>query len=364
MQNPEDISNPTTALDMALELMAKAFQLNNTTPTNNNQRSSSNPCNNQVAQSGMNIDQDRQMLMVDDNHGNGNAVAARAEGNGNGINGNLIKCYNSQGEGHYVSNYTVKLRKRDTDSDPVYDSDGSAEVHHSRYCYANDIFNMFTQEEQYTELLEPIPEPNQVQQNDRNVIFEVSSVEQDMKTVDQHPATAKETRAYFESLYNILAIEVEKVNLVNLKMKETNDDLTTELARYKNQEKCFEISQEKYEKLKRLQNFKIHFLKEASKFVRDFKSLVKEADESLAKHKALELEIERLLRAVVSQDIMSSVQSTPDPLPRKLENENVELEFQVQNYERENAHLKTAYKNIFDSINVTRAQTKTIIDSL
>nr|GEZ55355.1 integrase, catalytic region, zinc finger, CCHC-type, peptidase aspartic, catalytic [Tanacetum cinerariifolium] len=37
---------------------------------------------------------------------------------------------------------------------------------------------------------------------------------------------------------------------------------------------------------------------EAAKFVGDFKSLAKEADESLAKHKALELEIERLLRAV------------------------------------------------------------------
>nr|GEX70302.1 retrovirus-related Pol polyprotein from transposon TNT 1-94 [Tanacetum cinerariifolium] len=58
-----------------------------------------------------------------------------------------------------------------------------------------------------------------------------------------------------------------------------------------------------------MQNFKIQFLKEAAKFVRDFKSLAKEADESLAKHKALELEIERLLRAVVSQDIMSIVQS-------------------------------------------------------
>ncbi|GJW46734.1 uncharacterized mitochondrial protein-like protein [Tanacetum coccineum] len=37
---------------------------------------------------------------------------------------------------------------------------------------------------------------------------------------------------------------------------------------------------------------------EAAKFVRDFKSLAKEADESLAKHKALEYEIERLLRVV------------------------------------------------------------------
>ncbi|GJR28186.1 hypothetical protein Tco_1104418 [Tanacetum coccineum] len=57
-----------------------------------------------------------------------------------------------------------------------------------------------------------------------------------------------------------------------------------------------------------VQNFKIQFLKEAAKFVQDFRSLAKEADESLAKHKALELEIERLLRAVVSQDIMSIVQ--------------------------------------------------------
>ncbi|GKF82337.1 hypothetical protein Tco_0243993 [Tanacetum coccineum] len=59
----------------------------------------------------------------------------------------------------------------------------------------------------------------------------------------------------------------------------------------------------------RLQNFKIRFLKEAAKFVRDFKSLVKKADGSLAKHKALEFEIEHLLRAFVSQDIMSIVQS-------------------------------------------------------
>nr|GEZ14185.1 retrovirus-related Pol polyprotein from transposon TNT 1-94 [Tanacetum cinerariifolium] len=50
----------------------------------------------------------------------------------------------------------------------------------------------------------------------------------------------------------------------------------------------------------RLQNFEIQFLKEAAKFVGDFKSLAKESGESLAKHKALKLEIERLLRAVQS----------------------------------------------------------------
>ncbi|GJY65268.1 hypothetical protein Tco_0467506 [Tanacetum coccineum] len=311
MLNPEDISDPTTTLDMALKLMFKAFQLNNITPTNNNQRSSSKPCYSQIAQLGMNIDQDRQILMVDDNVGNpfrenavqnvGYLVGQNAHGmecyssNGLGIvigiTGNLIRCYICQGVDHYASNCTVKPRKQDaaylqkhmqiaqkkeagiqltseefnfmaaagacektekvtancnlqnnlqqastsgTQSDKalVYDSDGSAEVHLFGNCYGNDIFNMFTQEEQYTELLEPIPESHQVPQNDSNVIYEVSSVEQSRGTVEKHPATPEETRALYDSLYNNLATEVENVNSVNRKLRETNADSTTELARY------------------------------------------------------------------------------------------------------------------------------------
>nr|GEX75295.1 putative reverse transcriptase domain-containing protein [Tanacetum cinerariifolium] len=138
-----------------------------------------------------------------------------------------------------------------TDKAPVYDSDGSAEVHDYENCYDNEIFNMFTQEEQYTEILKPIPESHQVPQNDKNIIFEVASVEQSGETVKQLPANVEETRALYDSLYQNLGIEVEKVNTVNRKLKETNADLTTELARFKNQEKCFEISQEKYDKLER-----------------------------------------------------------------------------------------------------------------
>nr|GEW50655.1 MLO-related protein [Tanacetum cinerariifolium] len=81
-------------------------------------------------------------------------------------------------------------------------------------------------------------------------------------------------------------------------------------------EETLQLAQESHEKMKQLNKeikpancIKInHLLGEATKFVGDFKSLEKEADESLAKNKALELEIERLLRAVVSQDIMSVVQ--------------------------------------------------------
>nr|GEW05025.1 hypothetical protein [Tanacetum cinerariifolium] len=150
---------------------------------------------------------------------------------------------NSNGNGNYVA-----ARAK---GNSIGNNDGSAEVHNYDNCYDNEIFNMFTQEEQYTDLLEPISKPHQVQQNDNNVISKVSSVEQDGGTIYQHPATVKETRVSFESLYNNLTIETKKVNSVNRKVKETNADLTTKLARYKNQEKCLEISQEKYDKLKR-----------------------------------------------------------------------------------------------------------------
>nr|GEY44731.1 putative reverse transcriptase domain-containing protein [Tanacetum cinerariifolium] len=103
MPNLKDITDPTTAMNMALVLMAKAFKLNYLTPTNNNQRISSNPRNMQIAQPEMNMGQDRQMQMVGGNanqnlNGNGNLVVARAEGNAAGMNGNQIRCYNCRGE--------------------------------------------------------------------------------------------------------------------------------------------------------------------------------------------------------------------------------------------------------------------------
>nr|GEW32270.1 retrovirus-related Pol polyprotein from transposon TNT 1-94 [Tanacetum cinerariifolium] len=71
----------------------------------------------------------------------------------------------------------------------------------------------------------------------------------------------------------------------------------------------------------RVQNFEIQFLQEEAKFVRDFKSLAKEANESLDKKKSLELEIERLLKASVSHDIISIVQNDFVDVPSNLRTE-------------------------------------------
>nr|GEW96784.1 hypothetical protein [Tanacetum cinerariifolium] len=380
MLNPKDITDPITAMNMALALIAKAFKLNYSTRTNNNQRISSNPRNRQIAQPGMNMGQDRQMQMVGGIQLQAkefDLMAAAVDLDEiEKVNTNCILMANLQ---------QASTSGTQTNKAPVYDSDGSAEVHDYENCDDNEIFNMCTQEEQYTEILELIPKPHQVLPNDNPIIFKDSSVEQSGETIEQHLANFEETRALYDSLYQNLAIEVEKVNSVNRKLKETNVDLTTELARFINQEKCFEISQEKYDKLeicyqqsvyqeqclskninalhlssgkqimtlneeisdlnkqllkekstvsflleekKRLKSDfniredelldkkiqlekkikKLNNILEAAKFVGDFKSLAKEADESLTKHKALELEIERLLRAVVSQDIMSVVQ--------------------------------------------------------
>nr|GEW86976.1 hypothetical protein [Tanacetum cinerariifolium] len=500
MPNLEDITYPTTAMNMALGLMAKAFKLNYSTPTNNNQRISSNPHNRQIAQPGMNMGQDRQMQRVGGNGENQfRQYAGQNVGNLNGYNavqnvrnqialnaaqnprvqnvGNQnglimisgIVDQNLNGNGNLVAaRAEVRPRRRDaaylqtqlliaqkeeagiqlqdeefdlmdaamdldeieevnencilmanlqqastsgtqTDKAPVYDSDGSAEVHNYEDCYDNEIFNMFTQKEQYTKLLEPIPEAHQVPQNDNNIISEVSSVELSGETVEQHPLNIKETRVLYDSLYHNLAIEVEKVNTINCKLRETNAELTTELKQQYDGKVLFEkhdppVVHDSEETLQ---------LAQETKFVGDFKSLAKEADESLAKHKALELEIERLLRAVVSHDIMSVLQNNSvgetsnlqTELERtkerfenciiKKENEYAKLwndwykkceecKFDKISYDKayndmqqkiewlqaqlgdlkENAHLKTTYKNLFNSISVTRTQTKTIIDSL
>nr|GEW19761.1 reverse transcriptase domain-containing protein [Tanacetum cinerariifolium] len=300
----------------------------------------------QIAQPGMNMDQDRHMLMVEDNvrnqfrpnamqhvgnqivenmnglsvvleiayqYGIRNVVTAPPEGNGNGINGNPIRCYNCQGEGHYASNCTVKPRKQD------------------------DAY---------------LQEQLQISQEEEAVI---QSTQEEFKFM----ATANDS----EETKRVKANCILENNLQQASTSCTQSDKALVYDSDGSAEKMALGYQNPFY-LKQAQQIQ----QKAAKFVRDFKSLAKEVDESIVKEKAFELEIKRLLRAVndwykkceeckydkISYDKAyndmqqkieqlqaqlvdlkgkskdtSSVSNTLDPLPQKLENENVELEFQV-----------------------------------
>nr|GEX83209.1 hypothetical protein [Tanacetum cinerariifolium] len=90
-------------------------------------------------------------------------------------------------------------------------------------CYDNEIFNMFTQDEQYTELLEPIPEPHQVPQNANNVISEVSSVERSRGTVEQHHA---KENAHLKTTYKNL---FDSISVTQTQTKTIIDSLQNKL---------------------------------------------------------------------------------------------------------------------------------------
>nr|GFC97257.1 hypothetical protein [Tanacetum cinerariifolium] len=146
-----------------------AFKLNYSTPTNNNQRISSNPKNRHIAQPGMNMGQDRQMHMIGGNGrnqfrqyagqnagnpvryndvignqfrqyagqnawnlnryndvqnvgnqiGNGNLMAAHAEGNVAGQNANQIRCYNYRGLGIQLQAEEYDLMAAAADLDEI-----------------------------------------------------------------------------------------------------------------------------------------------------------------------------------------------------------------------------------------------------
>nr|GFB79778.1 hypothetical protein [Tanacetum cinerariifolium] len=128
MPNPKDITNPTTAMNMALALMAKAFKLNYSTQNNNNQRISSNPRNTQIAQPGQNAGNPAGYNDVIRNQVNQNAVQnprVQNVGNQNGLigvqgngnqnqigNGNLVA---ARAEGNAKKEARIQLQAKEYD---------------------------------------------------------------------------------------------------------------------------------------------------------------------------------------------------------------------------------------------------------
>nr|GEU56115.1 retrovirus-related Pol polyprotein from transposon TNT 1-94 [Tanacetum cinerariifolium] len=351
MPNHKDITDPTTAINMALTLMAKAFKLNYSTPTNNNQRISSNPRNRQIAQAGMNMGQDRQMQMVGECWESSCSECSSEPKSLEHWKSEWVNwCSREWRVGHFARNCTVRPRRRDAAylqtqiliaqkeeagiqlQAEEYDlMAAAADLDEIEKVNANCILMANLQQastsgtqtdkapEQYTQLLKPIPESHQVPQNDNDVISEkkstVSSLLEEKKKLKSDFKTREDElldkqiqlEKRIKELNNILVKTGQSIQTIHM-LSPKPDSMTIEPHNWSSsahQELHKIVKDEIFPIVNqvdaRVQNFEIQFLKEATKFVGDFKSLANEADASLAKHKTLELEIERLLKAVCDE---------------------------------------------------------------
>ncbi|GKA11756.1 hypothetical protein Tco_0691302 [Tanacetum coccineum] len=216
MPNPEDISDPTTAMNMALMIGGHG--------------------GNQVGQYVGQIARNQNGY-----NANGNVVASRAEGNANGNNGNHIRCYNCRGIGLLDGNCTVRPRRRDA-------------------AYLQTQLLIAQKEEAGIQL----------QAKEFNLMVAARDIDEIEDVNENYILMANLQEA------STSGIQIGKAPVYD------SDDTSKGGTKWGNK---------------------------ATKFVRDFKSLAKEADDSLDKIKVLEIENERLLREVVSQDIMSIVQN-------------------------------------------------------
>ncbi|GJR81479.1 hypothetical protein Tco_0152264 [Tanacetum coccineum] len=310
----------------------------------------------------MNTSQDIKMQMVDDNvgkqivenmnglsvvleianqYGNRNVVTTPTEGNSNGINGNSIRCYNCRGEGHYASNYTVKPRKRD----PTYLQQ------QLQIAQEEETGIQSTQEEFEFMAADDYEETERVKVNctsedtlQHASTFGTQSDNAPVYGSDGSTEVPKDENCYDHDIFNMLTHEVQYT------------DLQTELDRTKEKlENCI-IKKEKeyavlwnnwYTKCEECKYDKISY----DKAYNDMQQKIERLQAQLGDLKGK------------SSDTQCA-SNTLDLVSQKLKDENVSLESQVLNYAKENAHLKTTYKNLFDSIKVTQAQTNSIIDSL
>nr|GEV82808.1 hypothetical protein [Tanacetum cinerariifolium] len=153
---------------------------------------------------------------IADQSGSGNVVAARAEGTGMG---NQARCYNCRGLGHIARNCTARPRKRDdaylqtqlliTQKEEAGiqlqakefdfmaaagDLDEIEEVNANCILMAN--LQQASTSEQYTDLLEPVPEPQLVPQNDNHVTSVAPSMVQSGGAVEISVAPNEETCAH------------------------------------------------------------------------------------------------------------------------------------------------------------------------
>nr|GEW17020.1 integrase, catalytic region, zinc finger, CCHC-type, peptidase aspartic, catalytic [Tanacetum cinerariifolium] len=393
------LANPTTAMNMAFVLMAKAFKLNYSTPTNNNQRISSNPQNRQIAQpdptTAMNMafvlmakafklnystptnnnqrisynPQNRQIAQPANQIGNGNFVAARAEGNTIRNNADLdeIEEVNS----NYI--LMVNLQQASTsgtqsDKALVYDSDGTAECGTrwgNNRTTSYELLDIEIQLEDKIKELDNILVKTGQSIQTMHMLSPKSdsfySSKHKMALGYQNPSYLKQAQQEQQSLYNVkVLLEKHDPSVVHdsketleltqesrIKMKQLNKEIKpANYTKINHLSRVF-VSQmaKSCEELRLSNTFKTENVSKSisipdEKFSDDTTPSV--AQKFLNEHKALEMEIESLLRAVVSQDSMSIVQnnSVVDISNLQTELERTKERFENNIIKKENEYAK------------------------
>ncbi|GJV81377.1 hypothetical protein Tco_1517247 [Tanacetum coccineum] len=253
------------------------------------------------------------VLEIANQYGNGNVVIAPAEGNGNGINGNPIRFYKCQGECHYASNCTVKSRKQDVAY--LQQQLQIAQEEEAGIQSTQEEFEFMTTADAHEETYRV-----KVNCTSKDTLQQASTsrTQSDNAPIydsDGSTEVPKDENCYDHDIFNMLTHEVQYTNLQA------------------------ELDQCKYDKIS------------YDKAYNDMQQKIEQLQAQLGDLKGK------------SSDTQCAP-NTLDLVSQKLKDENVSLEFQVLNYSKENAHLKTTYKNLFESIKVTQAQTNSIIYSL
>ncbi|GJS70334.1 integrase, catalytic region, zinc finger, CCHC-type containing protein [Tanacetum coccineum] len=346
MPNPEDISYPITAMNMAL------IQIVGGNGGNQFRQYAGHIAGNQ---NGYNAVQNVRNQIVQNTVQNlARAKVNGNENNGNGNNGNQIRCYNCRGLGHYARNcieideieevnancilmanlQQASTSGTQTDKAPVYDSDRSAKEKSTVSLLQEEkkrlTSDFKTCKDEF--LNKKIQYEKKIKELD-NILVKTGQSIQTMHMLSPKPDSLYHTKQKM-ALDDTLSVarkflnEVKDtiVTLQNVIKHRMNADINK--RSYPTYQEFHKIINEEISPIVNqvdagVQNFKNHFVKEAAKFFRDFKSLAKKADKSLDKFSVLEKENEHLLRAVVSQDIMSIVLN-----PIVVESSNLQTELQ------------------------------------
>nr|GEX62975.1 integrase, catalytic region, zinc finger, CCHC-type, peptidase aspartic, catalytic [Tanacetum cinerariifolium] len=333
-------------------------------------------------------------------NGTGNIVAARAKGSGNG---NQARCYNCRGLGYIARNCIARPRKRDaaylqTQLLIAQKEEAGIQLQAKEFDFmatagdldeieevnANCILmeNLQHASTSGTQLEKaPVYDTDGSAENDNHVTSIAPSMVQSGGTVEISSAHSKEIRVFVpqmtkskEELFlsNISNI-ITASKTISIPNEDLSDDTTPSIARkFLNEVKSSLVTLQRVVKQK--MTFKVHNWsssahKEEKEYTVLWNNWYTKCEEckydKISYDKAyneMQQKVERLQAQL--RDLKGKSSDTPstsntlDPLNQKLESKIVELEFQVVNNEHEISHLKTTYKNLFDSITSNRAHAK------